>query len=177
MKAHPYAELFPMMPEDELRELAADIKVNGQREDITTLDGMILDGRNRYRACEIAGVEPMTRGYLGDNPLAFVLSSNLHRRHLDASQRAMVATRLANLSPGANQHENKAKEVSGLPLTTQSGAAEALGVSVDSVKQARTVVQQGAPELVAAVDAGAVSVNAAAEVAKLPKSEQKKVVA
>lgn len=177
MTSHPFAELFPMMDDGELKELANDIKANGQREDITTLDGMILDGRNRFRACEMAGVEPMTRGYLGDNPLAFVLSSNLHRRHLDASQRAMVATRLANLLKGTNQHENKAKVDSGIPLSTQSGAAEALGVSVDSVKQARTVVQQGSPSLTAAVDAGTVSVNAAAEVAKLPKAEQEKIVA
>ena len=62
MTSHPFAELFPMMDDGELKELANDIKANGQREDITTLDGMILDGRNRFRACEMAGVEPMTRG-------------------------------------------------------------------------------------------------------------------
>lgn len=174
MKAHPYAELFPMLTDDELQVLAADIKVNGQREDITTLDGMILDGRNRYRACEIAGVEPMMRGYLGDNPLAFVLSSNLHRRHLTESQRSAVAAKIANMRQG---ERTDLEPSANLPKVSQAEAADLLNVSERSVRSAKSVVENGTPELVAAVDAGQISVNAAAEVAKLPKEEQKKIVA
>ncbi|MCC7234893.1 MAG: ParB N-terminal domain-containing protein [Bryobacterales bacterium] len=57
MKAHPAAELFPMMTEAELRQLAEDIKAHGLADPITMLDGMILDGRNRFEACKRAGVD------------------------------------------------------------------------------------------------------------------------
>lgn len=178
MEAHPYAELFPMMTDDELQVLAADIKVNGQREDITTLDGMILDGRNRYRACEIAGVKPMTRGYLENDPLGFVISRNLHRRHLNESQRAMAAARIAILVHGSNQHESKKEEDAGIPAsTTQTEAAAIFKVSRDSIQQARKVQEEGAPELIEAVTKGTVRLDPAVQIAKLPKTDQSKIVA
>lgn len=173
-EAHPYAELFPLMANGELQELVADIKANGLRDNIWRYEGKILDGRNRLAACDSAGVDPRFQDYTGSDPLGFVISKNLHRRHLDTGQRAMIAARMAKLKAGDNQHTS---EVSGIPLTSQSDAAELLNVSVDSVKDAKSVQEKGAKELIAAVDAGEVPVSAAAEVAKLPKSEQKKVVA
>ena len=77
--------------------LAADIKANGLQEPITIFEDAILDGVNRHKAYLIAGVEPTFVPYRGDDLWSFVLSANLHRRHLDASQRAMVATKLANI--------------------------------------------------------------------------------
>lgn len=100
MKFHPLSELFPLMQGREFDELVADIKAHGLREPITTLDGMILDGRNRWRACEAAGAEPRTCEYHGEDPLGWVVSLNLHRRHLDESQRAIVAAKIANLGDG-----------------------------------------------------------------------------
>ena len=50
IKPHPAAEAFPMMDDGRYGELLADIRENGQREPITLCDGMILDGRNRYKA-------------------------------------------------------------------------------------------------------------------------------
>lgn len=91
---HPLAAIFPMMEAGPTAELAQDIKTNGLREKIVILNGQILDGRNRFAACEIAKVEPQWEFHderrHGD-PLAYVLSKNLKRRHLTQSQRAVIA--------------------------------------------------------------------------------------
>ena len=89
MKAHPAADVFPMLSGDELKDLADDIKAHGLHEEITTYrDGdetLILDGRNRLAACELAGVEPKIVEYTGDNPWDFVWSMNRKRRHLNGA--------------------------------------------------------------------------------------------
>ncbi len=89
LKNHPAAEAFPMMDDGRYGELLADIRENGQREPITLCDGMILDGRNRYRACLEAGVEPVAREFDGD-PWAFAWSLNGARRDLEDVRRALI---------------------------------------------------------------------------------------
>ena len=71
---HPLAGLFTLPGEAELRAMAADIAAHGLRESIVRLEGQILDGRCRYLACKIAGVEPRFEEYNGNKPLAYVLS-------------------------------------------------------------------------------------------------------
>ena len=84
-----HANFYPMLSEEALAELAADIKENGQQSPITvTADGVLLDGRNRLKACEIAGVEPRVTVHEGDDEGAFVRSSN-ERRHQSTGSRAM----------------------------------------------------------------------------------------
>lgn len=92
MQIHPLANLFPMMSEDELIDLADDIKANGLVHPIVTDDTgkVLVDGRNRLRACEIAGVEPTFRRLNGEDVSAFIVSVNLARRNLTAGQRAMA---------------------------------------------------------------------------------------
>lgn len=92
MKNHPAADAFPMMDVGRYAELLGDIRQNGQREPITICDGMILDGRNRYRACVEAGIEPELRKYEGD-PWAFAWSLNGARRDLEATVRALIYRR------------------------------------------------------------------------------------
>jgi len=87
LELHLYCILFPACTEEELRTLTDDIRQNGLLEPIVLLDGKILDGRNRYQACQELGIEPETVEYDGDDPLAFVLSKNLYRRQLTTSQR------------------------------------------------------------------------------------------
>lgn len=171
MKFHPLSELFPLMQGREFDELVADIKAHGLREPITVLDGQILDGRNRWRACEAAGREPFFETFRGEDPLAWVVSLNLHRRHLDESQRAMVAAKLANLGEG------RPAETASIEAVSQPRAAELLNVSRAAVQRAVKVKNEGAPELVQAVESGKVSVSAAADVAELPKEEQTEIVA
>lgn len=132
----------------------------------------ILDGRNRWRACQLLGIEPYIEIYDGDDPLAFVVSLNLHRRHLDESQRAVVAARIADLPHGV-----RADQSGQLAGVTQADAAELLNVGERSVRRAREVIDDGAPELVAAVETGLVSVSAAADVATLSKDQQREIVA
>lgn len=169
MEDHPIAGIFPLLQTDELDALAQDIAENGLHEPIWLYEDKILDGRNRYRACGIAGVEARTKQYMGNDPVGFVVSLNLHRRHLNESQRGMVAANIARLEKGDNQHTQ-------ICAPTQEAAAELLNVSKRTLQTAKKV-QQGTPELQEAVTSGRVSVSAAADVAELPEQEQREVVA
>jgi len=94
LKVHPAAEIFPMLNAEELDALALDIKANGLQQPIIMWEGLLLDGRNRLAACAICGVEPSFKQYEGNSPVTFVISANIKRRQLDASQRACVAVEL-----------------------------------------------------------------------------------
>jgi hypothetical protein len=167
---HPLADLFPLMSDEEIDALGEDMLKNAQREPIWLYEGMILDGRNRYKACLLKGIEPRFAEYRCPDPLAFVTSANLHRRHLDESQRAMVAAKLANMRRGDNQHKTEGR-------TSQAKAAELLDVSPRSVGRAREVIDHGVPDLVDAVERGEVPIAPAAEFAKQPKEDQAKQIA
>lgn len=168
---HPAADIFPLMQGEEFEALKADIFQHGQREPIIlTDDGQILDGRNRYRACQALGYDPFFERWQGDDPVAYVLSLNLHRRHLTESQRAMVAARAAGLSVG-----RPAGNSANLHYSIE-GAADTVQVSRRSAANGKRVLDKGAPELVAAVDRGEVAVSAAADVATLPRDVQQEVL-
>jgi ParB-like chromosome segregation protein Spo0J len=94
MEFHPLSEVFPMMGEEELSQLADDIMKHGLHDPVIRHEGKVLDGRNRYTACLRANVTPVFVDYEGTNPAAFVVSRNLQRRHLAVSQRAVAAAKL-----------------------------------------------------------------------------------
>jgi len=165
---HPLADLFPLIEGAEFDELVADVRAYGVREPIWIYQGKVLDGRNRHRAAQGAGVPCPVRTYDGDDPVGFVISLNLKRRHLSESQRAMVAAKLATFKLGDNQHSE------GLPI---GRASELLNVSERSAARAREVHEHGAPELAQAVERGDVSVAAAADIATRPPDEQREIVA
>lgn len=173
--AHPAAESYPWMPDDELQSLADDIAANGQHDDIELLpDGRVLDGRNRELACRVAGVVPR---YLkredemtDDQIYIWVNGKNDKRRHLDASQRALVAARQATARSG-DRNDLASREARSV---TQADAAEQLDVSRSSVQRAAKVLEK-APEIATAVEQKKLDVKTAAKVADLPKRERKKV--
>ena len=107
MKFHEMADLFPLIYGEEFQLLCDDIKKEGLNHPVILLDNTILDGRNRYRACVKVDIEPTFEEFKGDDPLAFVLSENLHRRHLTASQRAALAAEVANMTWGGDRKNDQ----------------------------------------------------------------------
>lgn len=175
LESHKYAELFPLIQNADFEEFKIDIAENGLREPIWLYEGKILDGRNRYRACLETNTELKTREYEGHDPIGFVLSLNLKRRHLDTAQRSMVASRLATLDRGNPNFTNSNVEISTIGVS-QSQAAELLNVSRESVVSARKVLDQGSEALIQKVDAGELAVSTAAKIAELPEEEQVEIV-
>jgi len=90
-KVHPLATIFPMMPDNELAELAEDIKANGLLSPIIVDDGgVLIEGRNRLRACQMAGVDPRFEELNGRDPISVIRSANLLRRNITKGQQAMA---------------------------------------------------------------------------------------
>lgn len=184
MQFHPIAEIFPLMSEQELNALAADIKeTQVLREPIITHEGKIIDGRNRFKACAIAGVEPTYEEWDGKGSMvSYVVSRNLYRRHMSESQRAMVAAQIATMRQGERTDKipEKHGESDNLPSIegrlSQSETAEMMNVGVASVERASKVYKEGSKKLVDAVKHDSISVSAAVKVAELPKKQQDKVV-
>lgn len=144
-EVHPVAALFPMMTDEELDDLAADVRANGLLHPIVLdHDGVLIDGRNRLEACRRAGVAPRFVALPpGADPVAHILSLNIARRHLNAGQRALAVARARLVS---NQ-------------STRAGA-KAAGTSQARVVQA-AVVLEWAPEYAEPVLAGARSLDEA----------------
>jgi ParB-like chromosome segregation protein Spo0J len=163
---HPIADCWRLLDGAEFAALVADIAQHGVLEPVWLYDGQILDGRNRYRACQQLGIACPTRVYDGGDPIAFVLSANEFRRHDNESQRALTATSLATLP--AHRPAGSAQ----IKALTQAQAADKLHVSRAQVQTAKKIVDQGAPAVIEAVQAGVLTVHAAAPLTALPKADQ-----
>jgi ParB-like chromosome segregation protein Spo0J len=177
LTVHPAAALFPMLDERQLDELAGDIKSNGLLSPVVVRDREILDGRNRLRACELAGVPPRFVEWSGAGSItSWIFSVNLHRRHLTASQRAMLAARAVDVFEQEAIERQKRGVADADGGRSRHKAAEVLNVGATSVLRAQQVIANGAPELVAAVESGEVPVRAATELVALPREEQAALV-
>ena len=159
-KSHPAASLFPLLDEDssEFKGLVENIKANGQREAIKLLKTEILDGRNRYRACQQLGIEPRyDRLPIDTNPIEYVLSANMHRRHLRESQRAIIGAKAVTTTHGGDRKSQDADlRVNEI---TQEQAAKLAGVSKRLMTDAVKILSD--PELVKKVWEGKMAVSAA----------------
>lgn len=170
-EVHPLASQFPLLEGPEFDELVASVKEVGLRKPIKTdVDGKIVDGRNRLRACMKAGVDPaFSQLNENDDILQIIVQENILRRHLTTSQRSMLAADLSEATVG-----RPAKDSTTVSSAT---AAKKLGVSRSSVADAKTVKKDGDPALVKAVEDGKIDVKPAARIAKLPAEEQRAAVA
>ncbi len=174
---HPLANIFPLIEGQAYSDLKADIFKHGVRETIWLYEGKILDGRNRYRAaCELDIPFVGFKVFDGDDAAAFVVSLNLHRRHLNEAQRGMVAAKLANLKNGGDRiSEHSANLQTG--AVSQSDAADMLNVSTRTVASAKKVIEEAPQEVVQAVERGSMSVSLAAKVAALPEADKAEIAA
>lgn len=170
---HEYADIFPWIEGQAFDDLVEDIRKNGVLEPIVFHEGAVLDGRNRYMAARQLGIEYPYVEYEGDDPLGYVISHNLKRRHLTESQRAMVGGRLAKLPRGGDR---KSEAYDQTAHVRTDRAAQMLNVSPRSIESARAIERTGTPELVEAVERGEIRVRPAAEIAKLPKDDQPEAV-
>jgi hypothetical protein len=183
MKHHPIADVWPMMDEDKLRELADDIRKNGQLVPVWLYEGKILDGRNRWTACKIAGVEPKTKEYTGDEPTAFAVAMNDRRRHMNKGALAAVAAELEpHFAADAKRRQiRKPKSESVVekvpqqtPRKAREEAAASVGVNDRYVSDAKKVKQE-APEVFERLKAGKITLqDAKREVAKKPTDDWRK---
>jgi len=153
---HELCCIFPRCTDEELQLLVSDIRENGLQTPITLYEGKILDGRNRYLACQMLNREPEYVEFEGTAPLPFVVSRNLCRRHLSESQRAMVAAAIIELQ----RKENGRSEM------TISEAAKQLNVSERSVYHAAKVLHDGTEEDVEAIMSGTKKVRAVSDAIK-----------
>lgn len=174
-KAHPAANLFPMMDADQFEAFKEDIRKNGFQQDVIIYQGRILDGRNRYKAAvELNMIDDLPIAEMDDDTeidaYQWVISRNLHRRHLTESQRAMVASKLAKLKVGDVKSQASGGSID--PPSIEK-AAEQLKVGTASVKRAKAVHEHGSQELIQAVEQGEIAVSKAATIAKtIPKERQ-----
>lgn len=149
MQFHPLANIFPLLNNDDINELALDIKNNGLKHPITLFHGKILDGRNRYLACKKAKAKPKFIQYIGKNPIDHVVSLNLFRRHLNESQRALIAETIATARHGGNRKDQDAN----LRFVTINKASQLLNVSPRFVNDAR-LIRRNAPDLLDDIESG-----------------------
>ncbi|MEZ4269149.1 MAG: ParB/RepB/Spo0J family partition protein [Myxococcota bacterium] len=198
---HPACDMLPMMPDAGLEEMAEDIRRHGQQQPVVIYQGQILDGRNRLRACELAGVQPEVREWSGEDPIRWVLSLNFHRRHLTEDQKSVVGARAERLIAGLEREggEGAAGEGSragdagsaggpavdpmaqfsdrAMERKARQTAATLVNVSPARIARGRKLLDEGVPELVKAVESGSLSMSQAARVSKLSPRAQEALVA
>lgn len=183
MKHHPIADVWPMMDEAKIAELADDISKNGQLIPVWLYEGKILDGRNRWAACQIAGVEPKTKEYTGDEPTAFAVSLNDRRRHMNKGALAAVAAELEpHFAEDAKRRydqtvgrpkksEERVPQIAERQPQARQEAAKSVGVNDRYVSDAKKVKTES-PEVFERLKAGKITLqDAKREVAKKPTDD------
>jgi hypothetical protein len=162
---HHLARLIPPMTADQYNALVADIRDHGLREPIVLYEDMILDGRYRDQACRELGIEVRAKEYDGTDPLGYVVSLNVHRRHLEPQQRAVIAltveaeyAKLAKTRQGRRTDRTSSSgDEKVQPVHASKLAAAATGVSPSTVDRVK-VIRRDAPDLIDKLLAGSFTI-------------------
>jgi hypothetical protein len=166
-KRHPLSEVWGDMSEVEFDGLLSDMREHGYdfKQQIWLYDGLIVDGWHRHCAAVQLRLKqpPSYEVFKGSYEEAelFVTRRNLLRRHLDVSQRAMIAGNMNDLQHGGDRRSNK---FHGANLHLEN-VAETLGISERSAADGKKVVEFGSKALQKAVMDGLISVSDAAKIA------------
>ena len=166
IQPHKLAAIFPPLTEEEQAALNEDVRAHGLKMPITLYEGKTLDGRHRDIACRETGTKPKYEQFKGTHAqaVAFVMSANLHRRHLTVSQRAAIAAQLATTAHGGDRTDQGANlRLETPPPLSRAEAAAKLNVSERSVDTAAKVIAEAPAKVVAQVKAGKITLNEAAE--------------
>lgn len=185
---HEVATMFPPMTEEEFQLLVADIRHHGLQEPLWRYQGKIIDGVHRYRACRLLGIEPTYHEWDGVGSLVhFVVSRNLHRRHMTSTQKAVVALEIEHqlgIEARRNQSLSGGDKRALLeifpkalitPLHAAEEAAAATGTNHHYVTDAKKVVRK-APELKEQMKRGELGIADAKILAELPENQRADVL-
>lgn len=172
-KIHPLANLFPTITPDEYEGLKESIRTVGQLEPIWMLEGQVIDGRARFRACIELGIKPYIKQHSGNDIAGFVCAQNLHRRHLTAAQRAVLATELLSYETA----EAEARMVGGTRVPERdrgravTRAARRVGAGKNAVSDLKRI-QREHPKLFDEVKNGPLTVQDAVMLSKVDDIDQ-----
>jgi hypothetical protein len=166
LKYHALCEIFPPLQGDALASLKDDIRISGQRMPVMLYKGEVLDGRNRVETCKVLFRDVICEDLPDDtNTVAYVISVNLARRHLNETQRAVIAGKLITTKLGDNQHK-------GGTVITTANAAKMLNVSETLVKLGKAVQEKAADAIRAKVETGKLRLDAVKNIIDKPKDQQ-----
>lgn len=170
---HPLSAAWPDMVQDELEALVESIQMHGLRDAIVLFDGQVLDGWHRYQACLAAGMPPSFIEFEGTDPVEFITDKHT-RRSLTLTQRMTAIALMNTWAPrGRPDHKNKVAVTSTLTL---DALAKQAGGSKKTAQQVKAAITTGRPEVVKAMQAGELSAERAAAIAKLPSKDQVKAI-
>jgi ParB-like chromosome segregation protein Spo0J len=181
MNVHEISKGSPDMSDAEMTALRDSIAMLGQQVPILVWRGEVIDGRKRLAACQALSIEPRITHIPDESePVAFAEALNLLRTHYTHSQRAMYAERLATATKadGRRIRESSITEFGndGVPVSTRK-AGSMMGVAQSAVVTARHIRRSAVPEVVQAVERGALTLHAAQQITdKVPRHEQSEVV-
>lgn len=182
----PISAASPDMSESEMQALKDSIATIGQQVPIIVWRDRVIDGRKRLAACAALAIQPKITTISDDSsPADYANALNLIRTHYTPSQRAMFADSVANATKSdgpagrwANSPIYRATDTSpDTPVVTKEQAAKMFGINSTTVKQARRVRRDAEPEVVAAVEAGHLTLHSAEKISReVPRDRQASVV-
>jgi len=167
---HKFADIFPMIHGVAFEELKKDIKEQGLQQAIVLYEDKILDGRNRFKACLELNIKPHFEEYKGNNPLNFVISLNLKRRHLNESQRGIIASKLATMTQGMRTDLELSANLRN--VISQEDSAKLLNVSVRTIQSIKQIERE-APDKIREIEIGNKTANEIISEIKIKKRMEK----